>query len=77
MLKKFYLPYRKWLSMINIVLNQKKNQNAKKKEESYCVGCRKKTKHKNIKGIALENKMRPQKSMCVDCNSKKSTFKNE
>ena len=49
----------------------------KKKEESYCVGCRKKTKHKNIKGIALENKMRPQKSMCVDCNSKKSTFKNE
>ena len=55
----------------------KEKPKCEKKEESCCVGCRKKTKHKNIKGIALENKMRPQKSMCVDCNSKKSTFKNK
>ena len=26
-IKKYYQPYKKWLSMINIVLNQKKNQN--------------------------------------------------
>ena len=28
----------------------------------------------NIKGIALENKIGQQKSMCVDCDSKKLTF---
>ena len=43
--------------MINIVLNQKKNQHTQKKEDSYCVGCRKKTKNKNIKGVAFENKI--------------------
>ena len=60
--------------MINIVLNQKKNQHTQKKEDSYCVGCRKKTKNKNIKGVASENKIGQQKSMCVACDSKKSTF---
>ena len=44
-----------------------------KKEDSYCVGCRKKKK-KNINGVVLENKIRQQKSTCVDCDSKKSTF---
>ena len=29
---------------------------------------------KNIKGVALENKIWQQKSTCVDCNFKKSTF---
>ena len=28
-----------------------------KKETNYCVGFREKTKNKNIKGVALENKM--------------------
>ena len=41
-----------------------------KKEDSYCVGCRKK-KHKRS---TLENKIGQQKSTCVDCDSKKSTF---
>ena len=45
-----------------------------KKEDSYCVGCKKNTKNKNIKGVALENKIGQQKSTCVDCDSKKSTF---
>ena len=34
----------------------------------------KKTKTKNIKGVALENKVGKQNSTCVDCDSKKSTF---
>ena len=42
-----------------------------KKETSYCVGCRKK---KNIKGVALENKIGQQKSICADCDSKDTTF---
>ena len=46
-----------------------------KKETSYCVGCRKKTKNKNIKGVALENKIGKQKPTCVDCDSKKSKNK--
>ena len=46
-----------------------------KKEDSYFVGCRrKKTKNKNIKGVVSENKIGQQKSMCVACDSKKSTF---
>ena len=47
-----------------------------KKEDSYCVGCRKTTTttKKNIKGVALEIKIGQQKSICVDCDFKKSTF---
>ena len=45
-----------------------------KKENSYCLVCKKKTDNKNIKGVALENKIGQQKSICVDCDSKKSTF---
>ena len=46
-----------------------------KKQDSYCVGCRrKKTKNKNIKGVALESKIGQLKSTCDDCDSKKSFF---
>ena len=59
--------------MINIVLNQKKNQNAQKRK--LVTGCYvKKTENKNIKGLALENKIEQQKLTCVDCDFKKSTF---
>ena len=44
-----------------------------KKDISYCVKY-KKTKNENIKGVALENKIGQQKSMCVDCDPEKSTF---
>ena len=61
--------------MINIVLNQKANQNTKKKKPVIVQGVKKKTtKNKNIQGVALENKIGQQKSTCVDCDSKKSTF---
>ena len=56
--------------MINIVLNQKKNQNTWKKKIVFVWGVEK----KNIKGVPLENKIGQQKSICVDCDSKKSTF---
>ena len=32
-----------------------------------------KTDNKNIKGVALENNIGQQKSICVDCDSKKLT----
>ena len=35
----------------------------------------KKTENKTIKGVALENKIGQQKSICADCGSKKSTSK--
>ena len=34
----------------------------------------KKTKNGNIEGVALEDKVRQKKSMCVVCDSGKSTF---
>ena len=34
----------------------------------------KKTKNKNIARVALEDKVRQKKSMCVVCDSRKSTF---
>ena len=45
-----------------------------KKETSYCVGCRKKTKNKNIKGVALENKIGQQNQYVLMVILKKSTF---
>ena len=47
-----------------------------KKENGYCLVCKKKTDNKNIKNIkkALENIIGQQKSRCVDCISKKLTF---
>ena len=35
---------------------------------------KKNTKNEDIKGVELENKMRRQKSTCVACDSKISTF---
>ena len=58
--------------MINIVLNQKKIRICKK--NTYCLVCEKKTDNKNIKGVALESEIGQQKSTCVDCGSRKSTF---
>ena len=44
--------------MISIVLNQRKNQNMlKRKKNTCCLACEKKTDNKNIKGVALENKV--------------------
>ena len=63
--------------MINIVLNQKKNQNRKKRRQLLCRVQKKKQTNKQkiyIIGVALENKIGPQKSTCVDYDSKKSTF---
>ena len=74
-LKKNYRPYKKWCCMINIMLKTKKTpQYVKKEKNTYCLVCKKKTDNKNIKGVVLENKTGPQKSMCVDCDSKKPTF---
>ena len=55
------------MSIIDIMLNQKKNQNTYKKENSYCIVYEKKKKqttttNKIIKGVALENKISQQKS---------------
>ena len=51
-----------------------KLQYVKKKENLYCLVCKKKTDNKNIKGVALENTAGQEKSTCVKCDSKKSTF---
>ena len=46
-----------------------------KKENSYCLVCKKKTDNKNIKGVALENKIGQQKSICANFKSKKTFLK--
>ena len=51
-----------------------KLQYVKKKENLYCLVCKKKTDNKNIKRVALENTVGQEKSTCVKCDSKKSTF---
>ena len=60
------------------MLNQKKNQNTYKKENSYCIVCEKNKQttatNKNIKAVALENKISQQKSKRLDCTSIKLTF---
>ena len=53
--------------------NKKKPQYVKKKENTYRLVCRKKTDNKNMRAVALENKIGQQKSTCADCDSKKST----
>ena len=55
MLTKYYLPYKK--CMLNIVLNQNKNQNTWKEKNSYCLVCEEKIDNENIKGVPLENKI--------------------
>ena len=62
--------YKKWL----IKKNKETKSKYLKKKISYCLKCGKKAKTENIEGLALENKIGQQKSTCVVCNSKKSTF---
>ena len=45
-----------------------------KKTITYCLKCGKKTNKENIKEVELKNKIGQQKSTCVVCDSKKSTF---
>ena len=56
--------------------SKEKLKYVKKKENTYCLVCEKETDNKNIKGVALENKIGQQKSTCVDCGFRKSTFLN-
>ena len=63
----------------NIKMSDKKHGKTKskyvEKKISYCLKCEKKiTKNEDIKGVELENKMRRQKSTCIVCDSKISTF---
>ena len=57
-------------------MSGKKNKETKpkyvKKEIRYCLKCG--GKNENIIGIELENKIGQQKSTCVVCDSRKSTF---
>ena len=46
----------------------------KKKENTYCLVCRKKTNNKKIRGVALKNKIAIRRLLCTDCVSRKSTF---
>ena len=43
----------------------------KKKENTYCLVCKKKTDNKKIRRVALVNKIATQ---CTVCTSRKSTF---
>ena len=54
--------------------SKEKPQYVKKEKNTYCLVCKKKTDNKTIRGVALENKIGQQKSMCVDCDPEKSTF---
>ena len=54
--------------------SKEKPKYVKKKKNTYCLVFEKKTNNKNIKGVRLENKIGQQKSTCVDCGSRKSTF---
>ena len=47
-------------------------QNANTWREKYCLKCGE--KNEDIKGVELENKIGQQKSTCVACDSKISTF---
>ena len=57
--------------MINIASIQKKNRNTLKKKPVLFKVYKKK---KHIKGVALENKIGQQESICAHCDSKKSNF---
>ena len=69
--KKILPALQSWLSMINI---EKKEKPKYVKKTQLLCSMQKKTKSKSIKGVALENKIGQQKSICVDCDSGKSTF---
>ena len=46
----------------------------KKKENTYCLVCKKKTDNKKIKGVTLANKIATQRSLCTVCSSRKLPF---
>ena len=54
--------------------SKEKPQYVKKKKKRYCLVCKKKTDNITIRGVALKNKIGQQKSLCINCDSKKSTF---
>ena len=56
------------------VKNKEEPQYIKKEKNTYCLVCKKKTDNKKVRRVALENKIGQQKSTCVDCGPKKSTF---
>ena len=75
MSKKYYLSYKNGKYDKYRFKSKEIPKYVKKKENTYCLVCeKKKTNNKNIKGVALENKICKQKSICVNCGSKKSTF---
>ena len=45
-----------------------------KKENTYCLVCKKKTDNKKIRAVALVNKIATQRSLCTVCTSIKSTL---
>ena len=49
-----------------------KKQNPNTWRKKYCLKCEE--KNEDIKGVELENKIGQQKSTCVACDSKISTF---
>ena len=55
--------------------NKKTKSKYVKKENGYSLACKKKTDNKNIKGVALENKIGQQKSICANFKSKKTFLK--
>ena len=70
----FKIDYQKNTTNIIKMTNKETKPKYKKKRISYCLKCARKTKNENIEGVALENKMGQQRSTCVVCDSKKSTF---
>ena len=48
-------------------------QYVKKKENTYCLVCKKKTDNKKIRGVALVNKIAIQRSLCTVYTSRKLT----
>ena len=53
--------------------------NAKHSPKTYCIVCKKDTENKNPKVFKTKNERLILKSVCSECNNKKSTFvsKNE
>ena len=48
-----------------------------KKQDTYCLRCKKRTDNKSITPKQIVYKLIAQKSICVDCSSKKSVFVKE
>ena len=46
----------------------------KRKENTYCLVCKKKTDNAKIRAVALVNKIAAERSLCTVFTSRKSTF---